>query len=69
MSADMKPCYETDLLPPLESCQLSLDECIRDLDTSRSLRSTPAWYQNELVIVGLSFIAFTAGYSIGVTER
>ena len=58
-----------DLLPVLIKCNDSYRGCIADLEESKKLQATPRWYQNELVIVALSIVGFSAGYAVGIKDK
>lgn len=58
-----------DLVPILEKCHDSLQGCILDLEETKAMRATPRWYQNELVVIGLTVVAFSAGVAVGNSNK
>lgn len=52
-----------------DRCSKDLDDAILDLKLAKTSAPTPAWYQNEWAIVGLSVITFAVGYKIGEAQN
>jgi len=65
LSAAEKP----DLLPVLIKCNDAYSGCVADLEEAKKLQATPKWYQNELVIIALSIVGFSAGYAVGIKDK
>lgn len=50
-------------------CANELNECAMDLEMLKNRQKMGEWYTNEWAIVGLSVLAFGAGYYIGKEKR